>query len=297
MKRDCPTIQELLAFDAVARCASVTQAAEVLCISISAVSKQLAGLEAFLGCALLRKQGRGVQLTAQGQVYWHKIAASLRAIELATFETRSGANGSGVLTLASVPTFLTKWLIPRLPEFRRLHPGITLSFSQHVGADEALAPSVDMALRYGTGNWPGMVAEFVAGAEFVAVCTPALTRMANRLQAPADLVGHTLLHHVEAPKAWPLWAQQHAVSALATQEGPRFAQYSAIIQAALSSLGVALVPMVLVQEELASGSLVRPCGDPVAVGQGHYLCYRAESLALPRVATFRAWVLGQVQST
>jgi len=125
MKRDCPTIQELLAFDAVARYESVSKAAEVLCLTVSAVSKQLAGLELFMGQRLLEKRGRGVQLTPLGQLYWQKIATSLRMIEAATFEVRSNAADSGVLSLACVPTFLTKWLIPRLPDFRRAHPSIT----------------------------------------------------------------------------------------------------------------------------------------------------------------------------
>src|SRR6218665_1195660 len=104
MKRNCPTIQELLAFDAVARYDSLTQAAGALCITIGAVSKQIAGLEAFLGVTLLAKQGRGVQLTPAGRAYWQKISASLRAIETATYEARSGGARVGLLTLASVPT-------------------------------------------------------------------------------------------------------------------------------------------------------------------------------------------------
>ena len=94
-----------------------------------------------LGVALLCKDGRGIQLTTQGRVYWQKIAGSLRAIETATYETRASHGDAGMITLASVPTFLTRWLIPRLPEFRRRHPQVTLSFSRHLAPPRICPPS------------------------------------------------------------------------------------------------------------------------------------------------------------
>lgn len=293
MKRDCPTIQELLAFDAVARYESVSKAAEVLCLTVSAVSKQLAGLELFMGRRLLEKRGRGVQLTPLGQFYWQKIATSLRMIEAATFEVRSNVADSGVLSLACVPTFLTKWLIPRLPDFRRAHPSITLSFSQHMGLSEPLAPGVDVVIRYGTGEWPGLVADYIAGREFVLVVSPTLQGLGNRMMRPADLLGHTLLHHEEAPQAWPLWSEQQGLTQLHVHSGPRFAQYSAVIQAAISGLGVALVPRVLVEEELERGSLLCPFDQTLVVGQGHFLCYRPDRAASPLLAAFKGWILAQ----
>lgn len=292
MKRACPTMHELLAFDAVARHESLTQAAGALCVTVSAVSKQLASLEEFLGQPMLQKQGRGVQLTAQGRIYWQKISGSLRAIETATFEARSGDTGAGILTLASVPTFLTKWLIPRLPDFRRQCPGITLSFSQHLAAGEGIPPGVDAAIRYGSGDWPGAAADYIAGREFVLIAAPALLS-GLRMGRPADIANHTALHHEQAPTAWRQWATHHGVAEAHTLSGPRFAQYSALIQAAVSGLGVGLVPQVLVLDELAQGTLVVPCGDTVQVDQGHYLCFNADRLGLPVFAAFRNWVLDQ----
>jgi len=291
MKRDCPTIQELLAFDAVARHGSITLAASALCITVSAVSKQIAGLEAFIGRPLLQKSGRGVLLTPQGQVYWQKIAGSLRAIETATFETRSGDAGAGLLTLASVPTFLTKWLIPRLPAFSQQSRRVTLSFSRHLEPTDGIPAGVDAAIRYGADGWPGVVSEYIAGHEFVLIAAPALLGGGHHIAEPGDIVGHTLLHHEGAPTAWRQWAAQHAVPESLTIAGPRFAQYSSLIQAVLNGLGLGLVPRVLVLDELADGLLYVPCGTPVSVDQGHYLCYRADRLNLPAFAAFRAWLL------
>jgi LysR family glycine cleavage system transcriptional activator len=293
MKRACPTMNELLAFDAVARHESLTQAASELCVTVSAISKQLANLEVFLGHQrLLEKQGRGVQLTVQGRVYWQKVSLSLRAIETATYEVRSGNSGAGILTLASVPTFLTKWLIPRLPDFRREFPGITLSFSQHLAIGESIPPGVDAAIRYGSGDWPGTKADYIAGREFVLIAAPALLAQ-KPLSSPPSIINHTILHHEQASRAWQQWADHHGVPKVHLVSGPRFAQYSALIQATISGLGVGLVPRILVLDELAQGSLSVPCGEPAHIDQGHYLCFNVDRLELPVFASFRQWILEQ----
>ncbi len=294
MKRDCPTIQELLAFDAAARHQSITLASDSLCVTASAVSKQIAGLEAFLGRRLLQKSGRGVELTPQGRVYWQKISAGLRAIETASFEARSGDAGAGLITLASAPSLLTKWLIPRLPDFSQKSRHVMLSFSRHLEPSDGLPAGVDAAIRYGPDGWPGVVSEYVAGREFVLIAAPGLVDARRRPAGFARAQGvlrHTLLHHEGTPAAWRQWATQHRVPEMHTLAGPRFAQYSSLIQAALSGLGIGLVPALLVQTEFAEGSLVNPFADPIVVDQGHYLCYRPDRLELPAFAAFRQWLL------
>lgn len=296
MKRTCPTIQELLALDAVARYQNMTEAAGALCITVSAVSKQLGGLESFLGIPLLEKRGRNVQLTRDARAYWQRVSGGLREIETATFELRAGMSGadrvSGLLTLASVPTFLTKWLIPRLPEFRRLHPGITLSFGQHMFRDSALAPGVDAAIRYGAGGWPDLVSEYIGGREFVPVGAPDVLG-GKRTDGATALRGHPLLHHEEAPGAWRQWAAHHGAVDLPTLTGPWFTQYSALIQAVTSGLGVGLVPSLLVREELAQGGLITLTDMSVELDQGHYLCFRPERADSAALAVFRHWIREQ----
>jgi len=285
-------MHELLAFDAVARHESLTCAASALCVTVSAISKQLASLESFVGQPLLQKQGRGVELTACGKLYWQKISAGLRAIETATFEVRSGNTSTGVLTLASVPTFLTKWLIPRLPDFRLKCPSITLSFSQHLSPTDAIPPGVDAAIRYGSGEWPGVRSDYIAGREFVLVAAPSLL-VQQPLTQPSDIAKHTALHHEQARSAWRQWSSQHATPEAHTLSGPCFAQYSALIQAVVSGLGVGLVPRVLVLDELAQGALGIPCGEPVQVEQCHYLCYSPDRLEQPVFVAFRDWILSE----
>ena len=290
MKRLCPTILELLAFDAVARHGSVTLAAEALCVSVSGISKQLSGLERFIGKPMFRKNGRGIVLTPAGREYWMKISPCLRTLESASFEARAEHPGGGILTLASVPTFLTKWLIPRLAGFRRDHPDVTFSFRQHVGAYEGFPSDIDAAIRYGEGHWQDVRSDYIAGCEFVCIAAPDLVPDTGVGGGSAVVLQHTFLHHEQAPQAWPGWAAQHGIKGAQVVGGPRFAQYSALIQASLSGLGLGLVPQILVEDELQEGRLTA-VGDPVTIDQGHYFCYVEDKLERPLFAAFRDWLL------
>ena len=281
-----------MAFDAVASFESLTRAAGALCVSVGAISKQLAALETFVGKPLFEKHGRGVKLTAIGREYWNKISPSLRAIESATFDVRAAGSGSGVLTLASVPTFLTKWLIPRLSDFRQHYPGVTFSFCRHLDRGETQPHDIDASIRYGSGDWPNVVADYIAGREFICVMAPGGCNGALRSDPQALLTHATLLHHAEAPTVWRKWAAHHDLDTLQTLSGPRFAQYAAIIQAALSGFGAALVPAILVEDELRDGRLMA-VGHAVDGDQGHYLCFASEKGERPVFAAFRNWVLAQ----
>ncbi len=294
MKRTTPTIAELLALDAVARHGSITHAAIALCVSLSAVSKQIAGLESFVGQPLIRKNGRGIALTPVGREYWMKISPCLRTIESATYEARSVGVGAGVLTIASVPTFLTKWLIPRLAAFRRQYPDVTFSFRKHVEVNENFPSDIDAAIRYGARGWPDVRAEYIAGRDFVCVGSPSVLGSGDGGVEHDAIGGLTLLHHEQAPVAWPEWALKHGVDEARAIAGPRFAQYSALIQAALSGLGPGLVPRILVEDELAEGRL-KILGEALELDQGHYFCFVADKLDRPVFSAFRSWLLHEGQ--
>lgn len=293
MRRICPTVQELLAFDAVARYESVTLAASDLCMSVSGVSKQVAGLEFFIGKRLIRKHGRGVQLTKAGQEYWKKISLALRMIEAATTEAKEDECASDLLVLASVPTFLTEWLIPRLSDFRQRHPDVTFVFKQHVDLNADFPCDVDAVISHGLGRWPEITTEYLVGREFVCIYSPELVGNGESIRHPKDLVAHPLLHLVDAPLAWRKWRDDFGIREEETRDGPRFTQYSAVIQAAMSGLGVGLVPRILVSNELEEGRVIafsRFCYED----QGHYLCFRADKLERPALTAFRSWLHEQI---
>lgn len=292
MKRICPTIQELLAFDAVARHQSVTRAAENLCVSVSAVSKRIAALEAYLKRPLLDKSGRGVQLNATGRDYWVKVSSALRMIETATCAVQEAGAASDTLVVSSVPTFLTTWLIPRLADFRRRHPAVSFAFRQHIDLRDSFPSDVDAAICLGRGDRVGIRSDYVAGREFVCICAPTLVVTGPPIETRTDLLAHPLLHLDGAPCDWSAWAARYGLDVDKAQQGPRFAQYSAVIEAACSGLGVGLVPRMLVARHLQQG-LLQGLFEFSDADQGHHLCFRDERLAFPAFAAFRSWLLEQ----
>jgi DNA-binding transcriptional LysR family regulator len=294
MQSTLPTLSELAAFNAAARHLNFSAAARELRLTPSAVSRQVARIEALLAQALFVRQGRSLSLTVGGRLFHQRTAAALRDIEAACLELRISGQGGSVLQLASVPTFSTRWLVPRLPHFLAEHPGITLNFRQHLAQGDAFPQDLDVAIRYGDGQWEGVHSDYIGGRRFVPVVSPRYKRL-HGLRKGVDMARCLRLHHVQAPRAWALWAQAHHVLGLNPEEGPRFEQYSVLIQAVLSDLGVALVPAFLVQTELASGALLLACEAPIDLEQGHYLCYRAERLEAKRVTLFRQWLLAQAK--
>ena len=292
MKRSCPTIGELLAFDAVAHYESVTKAATALCMSVSGVSKQLAGLEAFIGKSLVERSGRGIQLTPKGREYWSKISPCLEKIRAATAEARDEGPSDDVLVLATVPGFLAKWLIPRLPDFKLRHPAAHFVFRQHINLKDPFPPDVDAVIAHGLTSWPRTKRDYLVGREFVCFYPPKLTEGKRVIKTPGDLLNYPLLHLENATLEWHQWATHHGLDDERTLAGPRFAQYGAIIQAVLSGFGVGLAPKILVAEEIEQGKLIE-FGSLIEENQGHYFYYRADRVQRPIAKAFRMWLIEQ----
>lgn len=285
-------MQDLLAFDAVARHQSVTRAAENLCVSVSAVSKRIAALEAYLKRPLVEKSGRGVRLNVTGRAYWVKVSSALRAIEAATCAVQGAEAESGMLVVSSVPTFLTTWLIPRLADFRRCHPTVSFAFRQHIDFHDCFPSDVDAAICLGRRDRAGIRSDYVAGCEFLCICAPTLAAAGPPVETRTDLLAYPLLHLDGAPCDWSAWAIRYGLGVDKVQQGPRFAQYSAVIEAACSGLGVGLVPRMLVARHLQQGQL-HGLFEFSDADQGHYLCFRDERLAFPAFSAFRSWLLAQ----
>ena len=294
MRRLCPSINELKAFEAVARHVSITHAAGELCVTQGAVSRQILSLEDWLGVKLFERIKQRMVLTDTGRAYLAKVRPSLAALEAATVELRAQRGTGGVFTLACAPTFGARWLIPRLPALNRIHPDITLSFAPYAQSPEFLTGGgPDAAIRFGEGVWPNEVADYVTGRELVVIAAPSV---AKALRKPADVARHPLLHHTSVPHAWEDWRAAMDVAKLDTYAGPRFDQYSLLIQAVVAGLGVALVPECLVREELASGKVRAVYSNTIKGWKGYYLCYPEDRQHLPALVAFRSWLLGQAST-
>ena len=203
MRRKIPSTAALVAFESAARHQSFTKAADELALTQSAVCRQIAGLEEFLGIELFRRSRRGVKLTEAGLAYSRKVAAQLDAVERDTLAAM-GQQGAQGLELAVVPTFATQWLVPRLKEFQRLHPEVTVHLTNRTRPFLFADTSFDAAIYFGDGDWSGTEAHYLMPEEPLPVCSPEL--LGERTQfAAAELANLPLLQQSTRPYAWRQW--------------------------------------------------------------------------------------------
>src|SRR5437868_1417062 len=232
MRRLCPSMTELQAFEAAARHNSFTVAARELHVTQGAVSKQVRSLEAFLGVELFERVRQRLVLTDAGRRYLERIRPSLNEIEAATVELIASQGGGGTLHIASMPTLGAKWLIPRLPQFFEKHPEVKLEFVPHAQGYDFSQPDLDAAIRFGDGVWPGSLADYMTGREVLPVCRPALLARepGGVVRTPAGLLRYPLLHHTTVPEAWSEWLGALGVSTRKGWSGARFDQFSLLTQ-------------------------------------------------------------------
>ncbi|MYN13055.1 LysR family transcriptional regulator [Pusillimonas sp. TS35] len=289
MRRFCPTLTELQAFEAAARQGSFTRAAQEMCITQGAISKQVKNLEEFLGVDLFVRGRHGLMLTSAGRRYLHEVGGSLNRIEAATLSLMTQPGLGGVLRLTSMPSFGTKWLIRRLPALREQCPDLQIEFLPHRMGYDFSSPEVDASIRFGSGVWPDCQADYIAGREVVPVCHPGLFSVPPR--TPPDLLAQPLLHHTTVQQSWADWFASAGFDNVAAWAGPRFDQFTLLIQAAMAGFGTALIPRCLIEDELASGKLVVPLRIPADAKSAYYLCYPEHKSVLPTVQAFRRWLL------
>ena len=287
-----PSLSALAAFEAAARHGSFTRAAEELNLTQGAVSRQVAHLEKVLGVSLFERVKKRVSLTAAGAAYANEIRDGLSRLAAATVSAMAFRGAAGVLHLAILPTFGTRWLIPRLPRFTEAHPGITINFTTRLVPFDFAREQVDAAVHFGAENWPGARLHRLMGEEVVPVAAPSLLARIGITEA-ADMLRAPLLQQSTRPRAWANWLEQQGLAPERALMGPRFEQFAMIAQAAVAGLGLAIVPRFLVEEELRSGSLVIPIDRPVTGKDGYYLVYPEEKANLPTVIAFRDWLLGE----
>ncbi|WP_018150549.1 transcriptional regulator GcvA [Leeia oryzae] len=294
MRRKIPSIESLTAFEAAAKHQSFTRAAEELSLTQSAICKQIASLEAFLGVDLFSRAKRRVSLTEAGKVYAKQVQEDLDRIERNALSIMAHEGVGGILELAAIPTFTTRWLIPRLPLFYAAHPDITLNITTKAEPFLFTDTPFDAAIHFGTDIWPGARAEYLFGEETVPVCSPKLldTQQCNDI---TDLAKLTLLHQSARHDAWRKWFNAAGYPHQNAMVGPRFELFSMLVEAAKAKLGVALVPRFLVQEELSTGVLVIPFNLSLKTDMGYYLVYPDNNANNTALQKFSEWLLAQAR--
>ncbi|KVE22972.1 LysR family transcriptional regulator [Burkholderia vietnamiensis] len=290
-RRLTPSMSLLLVFEAAARHESYTRAADELSLSQSAISRQVQTLEAQLGVALFRREGRSVKLTEVGRRYFAEVSGALGRIRGATLQAMSHQAGAGTLRLATLPTFGSKWLLPHLHGFYAAHPGVTVHLHSRIGAIGFHTDDVDAAITVGTGEWPGLHAHRLSNEFLIAIASPVAAGRRNaKARAPAWAAGQTLLGVTSNQHAWAEWFAHFGLDHRDMRVGPSFELTSHLIQAVRAGIGIGLVPKVLVEDELTRHELV-PIGDAITSRRSYYLVYPPENETLPSLAAFREWLL------
>lgn len=240
MRRKIPSTSALVAFESAARHQSFTKAAEELALTQSAICRQIGGLEDFLGIELFRRSRRGVKLTEAGLAYSRRIASQLDAVERDTLAVM-GQQGAMAIELAVVPTFGTQWLLPRLKDFQRLHPEVTVNLTNRTRPFLFADTDFDAALHFGTADWSGTQSHFLMHEHSVPVCSPSLLGGRTSLSAE-DIARLPLLQQTTRPYAWRQWFNSLGLNVARDLSGPRYELFSMLAQAAMHEMGVALIP-------------------------------------------------------
>lgn len=295
MRRRIPSIESLAAFEASARHLSFTRAATALSLTQSAVCKQVAVLENYLGVALFHRIRKRISLTEAGQVYMRQVIDGLDRLERDTVAIMTHRGMGDVLELAVIPTFATRWLIPRLPDFQRQCPGITLNLTTRAEHFLFADTSFDAAIHFGSAVWPGAVSTWLFGEEMIPVLSPALWQP-EACSDPAALARLPLLHQSARHDAWPRWFEVAGAGTVEAISGPRFELFSMLVEAARAGLGVALVPRFLVQAELTSGDLVAPFGTALCSDKAYFLACPEGRQDRPALQQFAQWLGSQAQA-
>ena len=285
-----PNVGNLLAFEATARHSSVSRAAEELNLTQSAVSRQIQQLEETLGLSLFSRTRQRVVLTDVGRMYAAQVRQTLADLSDATRQAIALSGTSGVLNLAVLPTFGTRWLIPRIPEFLSRHPDVTVNFGVRLVPFDFSAEPFDAAIHFGQPHWPGAVCELLMREECVPVCSPAYLRR-ERIADPVDLTRVTLLQQSTRSTGWAEWFASAGVDMGNALRGPRFEQFAMVAQAAVAGLGVGLIPQFLIADELQSGRLQIVFPQSLVSSGAYYLVYPDPKAEAPLVRSFRDWIL------
>lgn len=290
-----PSLNALRTFEAVARHNSFTRAAEELNVTQSAASRLVRSLEDYLQVPLFTRQSRRIELTDQGRFYNELVRDSLDLIEAGTVELISSKDGKGTLSIGMLPTFGTRWLVPRLPSFQAAHPEISLNIISSDGELDFTRERIDVAIRFGHGDWADAIIDPLMSEEIQVVCSPALMTGDHPIDSFDALRRHRLIRHSTRPNGWDHWFRSVGAQRQDLQWGPSLEHFFMIIQAAVAGLGVALLPSFLVEDEIRSGALVAPFPVRVSGPGSYYLVTSAAKAELTRVKVFREWILSQLQ--
>lgn len=292
MSRQLPPLTTLRSFEASARLLSFSKAAHELHVTHGAVSRAVRHLEDHLGVRLFKRSVRAVNLTPTGAVYAASVRDVLDRLAAAT-AVITDQQSAGVLNISTLDSFAAKWLIPRLFRFRQAHGDIEVRLATSEKLADFVNDGIDIAIRYGSGRYPGVKAELLMHEDVFPVCSPLLLKGPHPLKSMADLKHHTLIHD-DFNIDWAMWLKTSGVEGIDAHRGPRFESSFHAVQAAIQGEGVVLGRSALVADDLQAGRLVRPFSVSLPADLAYYVAYPPQTSQRPKVRAFRDWLFEEV---
>ena len=298
-RRRLPPLNALRAFEAAARHLNFSRAADELAVTPGAVSQQIQNLEDYIGAALFKRTPKGLLLTDGAQTALPALREAFDRLAEAAALLTAGYDGRR-LTVSVAPSFAAKWLMPRLGSFEEAHPEVDVWISAGMELVDFNAGEVDVAIRYGTGRYPGLEVVRLMAETVIPVAAPALLEQ-TPLRSEADLADHTLLHD-GSPDAdpscpdWPMWLAARGQRQIDGARGPRYNQSSLVIEAAVNGRGVALAKRTLAQADLDAGRLVAPLPGATEVDFAYHLVFPKAKARMAQVKAFTAWLVREAEA-
>ncbi len=289
MRRRLPSLNALKAFEATARQESFTKAAHELCVTQGAVSQQVKGLETELGVRLFRRERQRLVITDAGRNYLEVVRDAFDRLAMGT-EQLLQRQQSGTLTITTSPNFAAKWLVHRLGHFSEAHPEIDLRVSASVQHIDFAREDIDLAIRHGDGQWPGLHVTRLCTEKLFPVCSPKLLSGRDALRSIHDIKHHTLLH-TNSTGDWAGMLKKIGVDGIDLERGIVFNQVSMAIDAAVNGQGIALARTALASWDLISGRLIQPFAQTLDVPYAFWIVCPKSTADLPKISTFRDWLL------
>ena len=292
MPRRLPPLNALKAFEAAARHESFTRAADELCVTQGAVSHQVKALEAELGLKLFNRQRQRLVITEAGRSYLATVRDALDRIADGT-ERLLRRQNTGVLTVSTSPNFAAKWLVHRLSRFAAQYPAIDLHVSASLHHIDFIREDIDVAIRHGDGNEPGLHVTRLCAEELFPVCSPALLN--GRRTLDSTCLKKAVLLHVNDRQDWKKWLDAAGIKDVDISRGPILNQASMAIDAAVDGQGIALARTALAAWDLAAGRLVRPFGLALPVSYAYWIVCPKATAKLPKIVAFSDWLLTEAE--
>jgi LysR family glycine cleavage system transcriptional activator len=295
MRSRLPPLNAIKAFEAAARLGSFSRAAEELNVTHGAVSRQIRTMEDWIGAPLFRRTSRNALPTQAGVELLADASPALDRLAEGSRRVRVSSLAQGVLNIATQPTFSMRWLIPRLSDFQRDHPGLELRIVTASTSTERFQMEADVVVS-GPSPQPGWIGTRFMGEALLPLLSPELMAKCP-LRRSEDLEHHTLLHSATRRRAWMRWLDIAGIRDLKPAGEQVFEHFYFAIQAALAGVGVVMGPLALVAEDVRSGRLVAPIKSPVVASRGYFVYAPAASTDAPAIVTLRKWLIDAGRTT